>query len=61
VALNGRCILDDIPTDRRERWAQALGDAELRTEQPGESPLAWQGGQLSKLIGELAGSVRPAA
>jgi hypothetical protein len=26
VALNGRCILDDIPTDRRERWAQALGD-----------------------------------
>jgi len=44
-----------------ERWAQALGDAELRTEEPGKSPLAWQGGQLSKLIAELAGSVRPAA
>ena len=44
-----------------EHWAQALGDAELRTEDPGRSPLAWQGGQLSKLIGELAGSVRPAA
>ncbi len=44
-----------------ERWAQALGDAELRTEEPGKSPLAWQGGQLSKLIAELAGSVRPPA
>lgn len=44
-----------------ERWARQLGDAELRTEEPGRSPLAWQGGQLSKLIAELAGSVRPAA
>lgn len=26
VALTGRRILDDIPSDRRERWAQALGD-----------------------------------
>jgi pimeloyl-ACP methyl ester carboxylesterase len=41
-----------------ERWAQALPDAELRTEEPGTSPLAWQGGQLSKLIAELADSVR---
>ena len=41
-----------------ERWAQALGDAELRTEEPGRSPLAWQGGQLSKVIAELADSVR---
>ena len=31
------------------------------TEEPGKSPLAWQGGQLSKLIADLAGSVRPAA
>jgi pimeloyl-ACP methyl ester carboxylesterase len=44
-----------------ERWAQALGDAELRTEEPGASPLAWQGGALSRLIAELAGSVRPYA
>jgi pimeloyl-ACP methyl ester carboxylesterase len=43
-----------------ERWAQALGDAELRTEEAGTSPLAWQGGQLSKVIAELAGSVRSA-
>jgi pimeloyl-ACP methyl ester carboxylesterase len=41
-----------------ERWVQALPDAELRTEEPGKSPLAWQGGQLSKLIAELADSVR---
>ncbi len=41
-----------------ERWAEALPDAELRTEEPGKSPLAWQGGQLSKLIAELADSVR---
>jgi pimeloyl-ACP methyl ester carboxylesterase len=44
-----------------ERWADALGDAELRTEEPGKSPLAWQGGQLSQLIADLAGSVRPTA
>jgi pimeloyl-ACP methyl ester carboxylesterase len=44
-----------------ERWAEALGDARLRTEEPGKSPLAWQGGQLSKLIADLAGSVRHAA
>jgi len=44
-----------------ERWAEALGDAQLRTEEPGKSPLAWQGGQLSKVIADLAGSVRPAA
>jgi pimeloyl-ACP methyl ester carboxylesterase len=37
-----------------ERYAQAIPGAELRTEEPGESPLAWQGGQLSKVIAELA-------
>ena len=44
-----------------ELWAQALGAAELRTEEPGKSPLAWQGGQLSRIIAELADSVRPVA
>ena len=42
-----------------ERWAEALGDAQLRTEEPGKSPLAWQGGQLSKLIADLAGPSGP--
>jgi hypothetical protein len=37
-----------------QRYAQAIPGAELRSEEPGSSPLAWQGGQLSKLIAELA-------
>ena len=37
-----------------ERYAQAIPGAELRSEEPGASPLAWQGGQLSKVIAELA-------
>lgn len=36
-----------------ERWAQLL-DAELLVEGPGQSPLAWQGGQLSRVIAGLA-------
>jgi len=37
-----------------ERYAREIPGAELRSEQPGSSPLAWQGGQLSKVIGALA-------
>jgi pimeloyl-ACP methyl ester carboxylesterase len=37
-----------------ERWAETIPGAELRSEEPGSSPLAWQGGQLSKVISELA-------
>jgi pimeloyl-ACP methyl ester carboxylesterase len=37
-----------------ERYAEAIPEAELRSEEPGSSPLAWQGGQLSKVISELA-------
>jgi pimeloyl-ACP methyl ester carboxylesterase len=37
-----------------ERWAALIGGAELRTEEEGKSPLAWQGGQLSRVIAELA-------
>jgi dipeptidyl aminopeptidase/acylaminoacyl peptidase len=37
-----------------ERYAEAIPGAELRSEKPGSSPLAWQGGQLSKVIAELA-------
>lgn len=36
-----------------EAWASLIPDAELRTEEPGKSPLAWQGGQLSRVIAEL--------
>jgi pimeloyl-ACP methyl ester carboxylesterase len=37
-----------------ERYARAIPGAELRSEEQGASPLAWQGGQLSKLIAALA-------
>jgi pimeloyl-ACP methyl ester carboxylesterase len=37
-----------------EAYAAALPGARLLTEEPGRSPLAWQGGQLSKVIAELA-------
>jgi pimeloyl-ACP methyl ester carboxylesterase len=45
-----------------ERYAEAIPEAELRSEEPGSSPLAWQGGQLSKVISELverAGAAGP--
>jgi pimeloyl-ACP methyl ester carboxylesterase len=37
-----------------ERYAREIPGAELVSEEPGASPLAWQGGQLSKLIAALA-------
>jgi pimeloyl-ACP methyl ester carboxylesterase len=36
------------------RYAQALPRARLVSEEPGASPLAWQGGQLSRIIAEAA-------
>jgi pimeloyl-ACP methyl ester carboxylesterase len=37
-----------------ERYAREIPGAELVSEEPGSSPLAWQGGQLSKVIAGLA-------
>jgi pimeloyl-ACP methyl ester carboxylesterase len=37
-----------------EAYAAAIPGARLLTEPPGRSPLAWQGGQLSRAIAELA-------
>ena len=37
-----------------EAYAAAIPGARLLTEEPGRSPLAWQGGQLSRVIAELA-------
>ena len=37
-----------------ERYAEAIPGARLESEQPGKSPLAWQGGQLSRVIAETA-------
>jgi hypothetical protein len=37
-----------------EAYARALPDARLVSEEPGHSPLAWQGGRVSRVIGEAA-------
>jgi pimeloyl-ACP methyl ester carboxylesterase len=46
------------PLATAERWAEWIPGARLVVEQPGASPLAWQGGQLSKLIAALAADIR---
>ena len=44
-----------------EAWAERLPRAELVSEEPGSSPLAWQGGRLSRAIGDFLarGETRP--
>jgi pimeloyl-ACP methyl ester carboxylesterase len=37
-----------------ERYAKAIPGARLLSEEPGRSPLAWQGGQLSRVIADEA-------
>lgn len=39
-----------------EAWAEALPLGRLVSEEPGQSPLAWQGGRLSRVIEEFCGS-----
>jgi len=40
-----------------EAYAAAIPGARLVLDEPGKSPIAWQGSQLSRLIAELAGEV----
>jgi pimeloyl-ACP methyl ester carboxylesterase len=40
-----------------ERYAQAIPGGQLVSEEPGTSPLAWQGGQLSRVIADTAAQV----
>jgi hypothetical protein len=40
-----------------EAYAATIPGARLVLDEPGRSPTAWQGSQLSKLIAELAGEV----
>ena len=42
------------PFEVGREYADRIQNAELRVEDEGSSPLAWQGGQLSKVIAELA-------
>lgn len=43
-----------------ERFAGAIAGARLVSEKPGDSPLAWQGAQVSRVINELADSAAAA-
>ena len=42
------------PLSVGEDYARVIPGARLVVEEPGRSPLAWQGGQLSKVIAEVA-------
>jgi pimeloyl-ACP methyl ester carboxylesterase len=42
-----------------EAYAQAIPGARLVTDEPGRSPIAWQGSQLSKLIAEVVREASP--
>jgi len=42
------------PYEVGEAWAEAIPGARLVSEDPGASPLAWQGGQLSQVIVDAA-------
>lgn len=42
------------PLAAAERYAATIPSARLVVEEPGSSPIAWQGGQLSRVLGELS-------
>jgi pimeloyl-ACP methyl ester carboxylesterase len=46
------------PLSVGEDYARVIGGAELVVEEPGRSPIAWQGGQLSRVIAEVAARAR---
>jgi pimeloyl-ACP methyl ester carboxylesterase len=48
----------DHPYETGERYVDAIPNARILSEEPGSSPLAWQGGRLSKVIAELAERAR---
>ena len=43
------------PQALAEAYAAAIPGAELLTDEPGQSPLAWQGSRLSRVIAGVAG------
>ena len=49
------------PLHVAQAYAATIPGARLAVEDPGRSPLAWQGGQLSRVIAELAGRARSVA
>jgi pimeloyl-ACP methyl ester carboxylesterase len=47
------------PLSVGEDYARVIPGARLVVEEPGRSPIAWQGGQLSKVIAEVAAGAEP--
>jgi pimeloyl-ACP methyl ester carboxylesterase len=47
------------PYSIADAWAERLPSARLVSEEPGKSPLAWQGGRLSRVIDEFLGEPVP--
>jgi pimeloyl-ACP methyl ester carboxylesterase len=47
------------PLSVGEDYARVIPGARLVVEEPGRSPIAWQGGQLSKVIAEVAARAAP--
>jgi len=48
------------PLEAAEVYAGAIPRASLAVEEPGQAPLAWQGGQLSRLVAGVVGSTQGA-
>ena len=44
----------DHPRAVGEAYASVIPGARLLTDEPGRSPIAWQGSQLSRIIAEIA-------
>ncbi len=57
VVASGDEADPEHPQALGEAYASAIPGARLLTDEPGRSPLAWQGNQLSKVIAEVAGEV----
>jgi pimeloyl-ACP methyl ester carboxylesterase len=47
------------PQALAEAYAEAIRGAKLITDEPGKSPIAWQGSQLSKVIAAVAAEATP--
>jgi pimeloyl-ACP methyl ester carboxylesterase len=54
VVASGDEIDPGHPQEIGERYAATIPDATLVLDEPGRSPVAWQGSQLSRVIAELA-------
>jgi pimeloyl-ACP methyl ester carboxylesterase len=54
VVASGDQADPEHPQAVGEAYARAIGGARLVTDEPGRSPIAWQGSQLSKVIADVA-------